>query len=201
MFDLINQGSVALRPLLGSPWLWVVVFLVAGLDALLPFMPSEAMVIAVAVLLGPDLEAQTMLLVVAALGAFAGDCLGHAIGRTAGPHALALLQRGEKGRSRSEWARERLERSAVVLIVTGRFVPGGRVASALATGSLHYPFARFALLDVIGVVIWSIYSVLVGYLGARQFTHDPAKGLLLSFTVGLLGAGLIIAGRRLFARR
>ncbi|MDT4994928.1 MAG: hypothetical protein QOH97_4820 [Actinoplanes sp.] len=33
----------------GSPWTLVVVFAVAGLDAVLPFMPSETTVVAAAV--------------------------------------------------------------------------------------------------------------------------------------------------------
>jgi membrane-associated protein len=37
------------RAVADSPWVLVVVFLVAGLDALLPLMPSESTVVAVAV--------------------------------------------------------------------------------------------------------------------------------------------------------
>ncbi|NBH09672.1 DedA family protein, partial [Amycolatopsis sp. SID8362] len=81
--ELLGQVTELLRGALGSPWLWVVVFAVSGLDALLPFMPSETTVVTVAVLLGPDPAQLTLLAAVAAGGAWAGDCLGYAVGRSA----------------------------------------------------------------------------------------------------------------------
>lgn len=100
--ELLGQVTELLRDALGSPWLWVLVFAVAGLDALLPFMPSETTVVTVAVLLGPDPAQLTLLAAVAAGGAWAGDCLGYAVGRAAGPQAIARLQRGPDGRRRHE---------------------------------------------------------------------------------------------------
>ncbi|ASR33942.1 hypothetical protein BAY61_01835 [Prauserella marina] len=201
MLELLGKLTDLLSDTLYSPWLWVIVFLVAGLDALLPFMPSETTVMTVAVLLGPDLAMLGLLVVVGAGGAFAGDCLGHWIGRKAGPRTLARLQRNEKGRQRYEWARQKVHKHGTVLIVAGRYLPGGRVASALATGSLRFPFRRFAILDAIGVTVWAAYSVAVGFLGASQFADDPAKGLLFAFAIGLLAVGCGEVARRLVARR
>ncbi|MFD2397543.1 DedA family protein [Prauserella oleivorans] len=141
MFELLHDLTAVLQSQLDSPWLWLVVFVVAGLDALLPFMPSETTVITVAVLLGPDVGGLALLTVVAAVGALAGDCFGHGIARGAGPRTLTRLQRTERGRRRYAWAREQLDRHGAVLVIAGRYVPGGRVASALATGSLRYPSA------------------------------------------------------------
>ncbi|WP_230423160.1 DedA family protein [Prauserella cavernicola] len=201
MFELLEQLTSMLESQLHSPWLWVIVFLVSGLDALLPFMPSETTVMTVAVLLGSDLVGLAVLAVVAAVGAWAGDLLGYGIARRAGPRTLERLQRGEKGRQRYEWAREKVHRHGTVLIVAGRYLPGGRVASALATGSLRYPLDRFAALDIVGTTIWATYSVLVGYLGAAQFAGEPSKGLLLAFAIGLLAVGCAEIARRLVSRR
>ncbi|PXY31992.1 DedA family protein [Prauserella muralis] len=201
MLDVLNDLTAVLRDTLDSPWLWLIVFALAGLDALLPFMPSEGTVMTVAVLLGPDLGGLATLAVVAAGGALAGDCFGHWIGRRAGPRTLRRLQRDEKGRRRYEWAQRKVHQHATVLIIAGRYLPGGRVASALATGSLRYPAGRFALLDAIGVSIWATYAVAVGYLGAARFADDPVKALLLAFGIGLLALGCVEAGRRLVSRR
>lgn len=195
--ELLEQVTGLLRDALGSPWLWVLVFAVSGLDALLPFMPSETTVVTVAVLLGPDPAQLTLLAVVAAGGAWAGDCLGYAVGRAAGPQAIARLQRGPDGRRHYEWALEQVRRNGGLLIIAARYLPGGRVASALANGSLGYPLRRFAPLDAAGAAIWAVYSVLIGFAGGAAFTDEPAKGLLLSFGLGL---GLVFAietGRRL----
>ncbi|WP_232376389.1 DedA family protein [Amycolatopsis aidingensis] len=201
MLDLLHRLTEVLQGTLGSPWLWVVVFLVAGLDALLPFMPSETTVITVAVLIGPDPGKLALLAVVAAGGALAGDCLGYWIGRGAGPLALRRLQRGERGRQQYLWARATVERHATALIVAGRYLPGGRVASALATGSMRFPATRFAALDAVGTSIWAGYSVLIGYIGGASFTEQPVKGLLLAFALGLLTVVTIEVFRRLRSRR
>jgi membrane protein DedA with SNARE-associated domain len=198
--ELLEQITGLLRTTLGSPWLWVLVFAIAGMDALLPFMPSETTVLIVAVLVGPDLGRLVFLALVAAAGAWAGDCLGYAIGRSAGPRAIARLQRGPAGRRRYEWARNRIDRHATLLIVAARYLPGGRVASALATGSMHYPLGRFVLLDAAGAALWAVYSVLIGYVGGATFANEPEKGLLVSFGIGLALVTAIEFGRRLRLR-
>jgi membrane protein DedA with SNARE-associated domain len=192
----VEQVTEALKGQLGSPWLWVIVFAMAGLDALLPFMPSETTVLVVAVLLGPDPARLVLLGVLAAAGAWAGDCLGYAIGRGAGPHVIARLQRGPSGRRRYDWARTKVENHAALLIVAARYLPGGRVASALATGSLHYPLRRFMPLDAAGAALWAVYTVLIGFAGGASFADEPAKGLLLSFGLGLALVGAIEFSRR-----
>jgi hypothetical protein len=45
MVELIDHVSDHLQRMVHSPWLWIALFLVAGLDASLPFMPSETTVI------------------------------------------------------------------------------------------------------------------------------------------------------------
>ncbi|OXM71549.1 DedA family protein [Amycolatopsis vastitatis] len=195
--ELLGQVTELLRDALGSPWLWLAVFAVAGLDALLPFMPSETTVVTVAVLLGPDPAQLTLLAAVAAGGAWAGDCLGYAVGRYAGPRAIARLRRGPDGRRRYEWARDQVRHHGGLLIIAARYLPGGRVASALANGSLGYPPGRFVTLDVAGAAIWAVYSVLIGFAGGAAFADEPGKGLLLSFSLGLGLVFAIEAGRRL----
>lgn len=201
MLELLNEFAALLRDALDSPWLWLLLFVVSGLDALLPFMPSESSVMTVAVLLGPDFPALAALTAVAASGALAGDLLGHSVGRVAGPRTLRRLQRNERGRRTYEWARCKVHRHATLIVVAGRYVPGGRVASALATGSLRFPVARFAVLDAIGVTIWAVYAVAVGYAGAASFTDNPVMGLLVAFGLGLLVVGCVEIGRRIVSRR
>lgn len=195
--ELLGHVTELLRGALGSPWLWVLVFAVSGLDALLPFMPSETTVVTVAVLFGPDPAQLALLAAVAAGGAWTGDCLGYAVGRTAGPRAIALLRRGPAGPRRYEWARDQVRHHGGLLIIAARYLPGGRVASALANGSLGYPLPRFVLVDAAGAAIWAVYSVLIGLAGGAAFAGEPVKGLLLSFGLGLALVLAIEGGRRL----
>ncbi|SFK82283.1 membrane protein DedA, SNARE-associated domain [Amycolatopsis sacchari] len=200
MLEALNHITELLRDTLSSPWLWVLVFAVAALDALLPFMPSETTVVTVAVLLGPDVPRLALLVAMAAVGAFAGDCLSHWIGRRAGPRMLARLQRGERGQARYEWARSQVERRGALLIVAARYLPGGRVASGLATGSMGVSWARFIAYDALGTGIWAVYSVCIGAVGGTKFADEPAKGLLLSFGIGLLLVAVLEVARRIRSR-
>ncbi|MFD3421850.1 DedA family protein [Streptomyces decoyicus] len=194
MFEQMDQLTEPLQGMLGSPWLWLIVLLVSGLDALLPFMPSETTVVLVAVLIGPDLPLLALLAGVAAAGALAGDCLGYAVGRYAGPRATARLLRGERGRARHTRARARIERHAALLVVAGRFLPGGRVVAALSTGSVRFPLRRFVLLDALGAGIWAVCSAALGGLGGAALTDSPAKAMLLASGTGVVvacGAGYL----------
>ncbi|MEV6568194.1 DedA family protein [Streptomyces kronopolitis] len=187
--DRLDQLTEPLQGMLDSPWLWLLVLLVSGLDALLPFMPSETTVVLLAVLIGPDPPLLALLAGVAAAGALAGDCLGYAVGRRAGPRALARLLRGARGRARHLRARAMVERHAALLIIAGRFVPGGRVIATLSTGSVGFPLRRFVALDAVGAGLWAVCSAALGGFGGTAFTDSPVVGMLLAS-----GAGLLVAG-------
>lgn len=197
MLDLLGQVTEHLQAMLHSPWLWLVVFLVAGLDAVLPFMPSETTVIIVAVLVTSSALQLTLLVIVAATGALAGDALGYAIGRWAGPGALARLERRERGRNLRGWAHTRLHAHARLLLIAGRYIPGVRAVTMITAGALGYPPRRFLAADAIGTTLWAIYATLIGYLGGATFTDHPDKGVLLALAIGLVLAVLLEAGRRL----
>jgi membrane-associated protein len=200
MLELLDRFVTLLQSTVDSPWLWLIVFLVTMLDALIPFSPSETTLVTVAVLVTPRPELLALLVLVAAVGAFAGDCASHAMGRFAGPGMISRFSRGEKGRERVEWARAKVHEYAVLLILVARYLPGGRFASGIATGGVRYPWPRFLVLDGIGTTLWAAYGALVGYIGGRQFTDSPAKGLLLAFAIALLGVVVVEAGRRIWAR-
>ncbi|MEU9110487.1 VTT domain-containing protein [Streptomyces sp. NPDC048483] len=213
MFDQLDQFAEPLRGMLDSPWLWLIVLLVSGLDALLPFMPSETTVVLVAVLIGPHPPLLALLAAVAAAGALAGDCLGYAVGRCAGPRATAWLLRRigvspaqaksrawGSGRARRRpgphRARTTVERHAATLVIAGRFLPGGRVVAALSTGSVRFPLRRFVLLDAVGAGLWALFSTALGGLGGAALTDSPVKGLLLASGAGLVVAGCVACLRR-----
>ncbi|MFG2141334.1 DedA family protein [Streptomyces sp. NPDC048650] len=197
MVDQLDQLAAPLRGMLDSPWLWLTVLLVSGLDALLPFMPSETTVVCVAVLIGPRPPQLALLAAVAAAGALAGDCLGYAVGRRAGPRATTRLLRGARGRDRMRRARAMVERHAATLVIAGRFLPGGRVVAALCTGGAGFPLRRFVLLDALGATLWALFSTALGGLGGAALTASPVRALLLASGAGLLVAvGAAVLRRR-----
>ncbi|WP_084612515.1 DedA family protein [Thermocrispum municipale] len=200
MFELLDQFVTLLRTTVDSPWLWVLLFLITMLDAVIPFSPSETTVVTVAVLVSPHFELLLLAIAVSALGAFVGDCASHAMGRFAGPSLIARFSRGEKGRERIEWARAKVHQHAVLLLLVARYLPGGRFATGVATGGIRYPWRKFLTFDLIGTTIWASYSVLIGYVGGSYFADNPGKALLLAFAIALTTVGLIEVGRRIWAR-
>src|SRR3970282_187119 len=110
----------------GSPWTYVVVLVIAALDAVIPFVPSETTVIAASVLAGDGTLELPLVMGAAAVGATAGDNLSYLIGRTLGRRVTERFFRGPRAQGRLRWASDQLSRRGGSLIVVSRFLPGGR---------------------------------------------------------------------------
>ncbi len=201
MLELLSRMTDFLQGLLPSPWLWVVVLVVSALDGLLPFMPSDTTVILVGVLVAPDPLRLILLIVVATVGCVLGDVLSYLIGRYSGTAVLDRFTREEKGRKRREWAVSRLHRHGTLLILLGRYIPAGRVATMITAGALRYPTRTFLLTEIIAAIVWATFFALLGYAGGASFQHHPALGMLMAFGTVLILAALLELGRRLVARR
>jgi membrane protein DedA with SNARE-associated domain len=178
-----------------SGWAYAVVFLLALLDAVLPVVPSETAVITAGVVAaGGDLFLP-LVIVLAAAGAFLGDNTAYWIGRRFGTWVVEKFFSGEKAKKRLDWAERQIEERGGVLIVVGRFIPGGRTAITLSCGLLRYSWPRFLALDAVAASVWAVYASLLGYFGGRAFEHAAWKGLVLALAIGFAMAGAIEAGR------
>ncbi len=170
-----------------SPWLLVAVLVLATIDGFFPPVPSESIVIGVAVLAmtgdGPSLW---LLVLVAAVGAFTGDLIAYTIGTKVPIDRLRIFQ-GKRGKASLAWARRALAQRGTVLILSARFVPIGRVAVNMTAGAVHFPRPRFILIAAIAALVWGGYSTLLG-IGAGVFLHDHP---LVAIAVGVAG-GVVI---------
>jgi membrane-associated protein len=200
MLDLLGQLTDALHGMIDSPWLWLIVFAVAGLDALLPFMPSETTVVIVGVLIAPDPALLPVLILVAAGGAWTGDCLAYAIARRFGPRVTARMLRTDKGRRRHALGQNLLHRHGTQAIIAGRYIAGVRSVTMMTAGILRYPIRRFLITDAIGAGVWAVFAGLIGFLGGAAFEGNPLMGMLLALTTGLLLAALLELARRVTTR-
>lgn len=197
-FCLIPHGDDMphyLAAVAASPWVLAVVFVVAGLDALLPFMPSESTVVACGVAAAGTGRPQLGLLIAAAAaGAYAGDALSYRIGRRGTGSVTARLTH-RRARAVHTWVRGLLVRQGGLVVVFARYVPGGRSATALAAGVVGYPSGRFHRYTAAGVVLWSVQAALLGYLGGAVFADRPVLGFALAG-----GAALAITGAAVLVR-
>ncbi|SCG70108.1 DedA family protein [Micromonospora inositola] len=166
MFDTVDA---TLATVAGSHWVLLVVAVLAAADALVPLAPSESTLIAVAVASAASGRPPLVFIVVAAaLGAYGGDRLAYGVGRRFGPAMTARLQRRRRTRAMAELAHRVMHRRGQTLIVFGRYLPGGRSATAITAGLVGYPLGRFQRFTALAVTIWAVWAALLGYQGAGQ---------------------------------
>ena len=173
-----------------------------ALDAVLPVLPSETIIITLGVVTAGSADPRIALLVAcAAAGAFLGDNLCYVLGRRFGPWIDRRFFRSEKGARQRAWAVQSLERYGIPLIIACRFIPGGRTVVMLSCGIVRYDRRRFIIATAIAGVIWACYAFFIGRLGGKAFEDKPWAGLLLAFGGTLAISALIELVRRLRARR
>jgi membrane-associated protein len=185
-----------------SPLSYLVALLVPGLDALLPVLPSETVVIALGVATAGRFDAGIGALVaLAAAGAFLGDSLSYWCGRRFGPLIERRFFRSGKGKQRRAWAEQALDRFGAPIIIACRFIPGGRTAVTLSCGMVGYPPRRFVAATACAGVIWASYAFFLGRLGGQAFEDQPWLGLLLALGATVLLSAVVEVIRRGRRRR
>jgi membrane-associated protein len=184
-----------------SGWAYGIVFVLALLDAVLPVVPSETVVITAGVVAAAGSLNVLLVVAAAACGAFAGDNLAYLIGYRFGGRAADKFLRGEKGKRSLRWAETQLGERGGELIAIARFIPGGRTAITLSAGTVRFGWPRFAMFDAIAAVIWGVYASLLGYYGGKTFEGAEWKGLLLALAIAFALAGLIELVRWYVKRR
>jgi membrane protein DedA with SNARE-associated domain len=176
-------------------------------------VPSESVLIAVAtvstsaaVVGGADVDAALAagagpplwaLVLVAAFAAWVGDHLVFHLGRRVGPERWRWMRRPRVARG-IDWARRALARRGGLYIVTGRFIPGGRVAVNFVAGSTRYPRGRFAVTAGLAAIVWASYSVGIGVFFGALFDGQPLLAMVLGIVVACV-AGLVLDA--VFGRR
>jgi len=187
MFDFgpLNDFFDYLITLSGQPVFLLAAFAIALLDSVVPVVPSETMLVVGGVAAGAGHQQVALVILAGALGAFAGDNLAYQLGRSHETRIRHLLFRGEKGERRLQWATRQLDKRGGLLLITARFIPGGRTAVTVSSGVTRQPRRRFMIWDAIACVIWATYATLLGYIGGKQFEDAPWKGLILAFVVAV----------------
>jgi membrane-associated protein len=186
----------------GSPWTYLVVFVAAGGDVLLPIIPSETILITAGVVAAKGDLSPILLGICGGLGAALGDNIAYLLGDKVGEPIAERLFRGEKARGRLEWSERAIRSHGPVLVLVGRFIPGGRTAATLAAGLLGMPWkTRFLPFDAIAAFLWAFYAVMLGYLGGATFRDSTWKPLLIAFGIACLIGVAIEVYRQVQKRR
>jgi membrane-associated protein len=176
-------------PLMTSPVLYPLLTGLSSLDGVLPMVPSEAAVVTAGVFSHTGTPNLWVVVVATALGVFAGDHLAYGLSRSVfGPR---LISRSKHVSQAVGAASRQLDRRAGLLIVTSRFLPGGRVTMNAACGTARLPLSRFSPASAVAALAWAAYMAGIGFLGGAAFVENPL--LALAVGIGLsIGLGSVI---------
>ncbi|WP_404386594.1 DedA family protein [Knoellia locipacati] len=168
----------------GAGWLLPALFVYFAVDGIVPPLPSEGVLIALAAV-GASTGAPHWLglLAVAWAGAWVGDNLAYLLGSRTGFDRL--VRRSDRGRRTMDWARRGFDSRGALIVVVGRWIPVGRAAVNLMAGAAGYSQPRFAAWTVLSAGLWAAWSVALGTLAGR-WVEDNA------LLAGALGAGLAL---------
>jgi membrane-associated protein len=180
---------------------YLVVLAAAAGDVVIPIVPSETILITAGILAAKGTMSIWLVIPAAAAGAVLGDNISYWLGRRFGARIARRVFRSDEGRARLAWAQSAIHRRGIVLVIMGRFIPGGRTASTFAAGTLEMRYARFFAADVCAGLIWAVYAALLGYVGGATFEGSTWKPFASSIGVAVLLGLCIELWRRVQLRR
>jgi membrane-associated protein len=166
-------------------WFPLIVFVIALLDSVIPIVPSETTVIAGGVAAGAGNQQLLIIIVAGAAGAFIGDNIAYTIGRRFGPRVNRWAGRKQGRTERLSAAAAQIKRRGGPLLITARFIPGGRTVLTISCGLTAQPRQWFAFWIAIAAVIWASYAALLGYAFGAAFEDDHTIAFLLAFGFAL----------------
>lgn len=185
-FALVDSLVEWLGSFSSSPWFYLVIFLIALGDSVIPIVPSETTVILGGIAAGQGNLSIVLVLVLGAAGAYVGDTTAYLIGQRSGAFITRVFFRGEKGQARLLAAGEQIRQRGGLLLITARFIPGGRTALTFSCGLTGQPFwSWFTRWDLLAVIIWSSYAGLLGFFFGDRFEDDHTAAFWWAFSTAL----------------
>lgn len=206
--DLFESTEEFITDVSKSPWFFLLLFTVAFVDSFFPVVPSEFTVIAGGVASGAgtlidDRSVVSLLLVIllGALGAYGGDSFAYWIGRNSDKTIRRWFFRGERGEERLLAAGAQIRKRGGLLLITARFIPGGRTAMTISCGLTRQPFLEwFTRWDLLATTLWASYAGMLGFF-VGDAVENQSTALWLAFGIALSITVVIEAVRWIIDRR
>lgn len=141
------------------------------------------------------------ILVIAVVGAFAGDSLGYLIGIKSGRGLVSRFEDRFKMRERVERVQSYFDKYGGVTVLFARLVSGVDAFVPLAAGMGHMNYGRYAAFDLPAIAVWATAFVIMGYLSGENWERieNAAEkigwgliGIAVALLVGIYVARLIV---------
>ena len=187
-------SAVASSPdpqVVGYPTLFVLV----ALGAIVPVIPTGAVVSAAAVVAWHAGTPYDLPLVfaVAGLAALVGDTALYWLAKHGVGHWLQRL-RARVDTPRLDATQRRLGDHATTVLVVSRLIPAGRIPVMVACLASGWPVRRFVRSDVAAALAWAAGYLAIGALGGSLFP-EPWEGIVAVIAVVLVTASAPSAWR------
>lgn len=201
--DWITELTDTLGDWASNWWFLGAILVIAFLDSVIPIVPSETTVIigGVAVSTGEAPYPLWAVIIAGAVGAFLGDNTAYSIGRWWAPAFERRAERKLKFRARLGWAREQIEERGGMLLITARFIPGGRTVLTLSSGITRQRRPWFVKWTMIAATIWAVYAAGLAYIVGQPFKDDHTTAFLVAFGTAMAVNVLIEVVRHVRNRR
>jgi membrane protein DedA with SNARE-associated domain len=125
------------------------------------------------------------IIAVAALGALTGDTVAYVIGRSAGGRLQRRWNDDPKRLARLDWAKTQIARRGGLLLITARFIPGGRTAVTLTCGITRQRWQWFVPFAALAGTLWAVYAAGLGYYFGDRFRDSHTTAFVAAFTAAL----------------
>jgi membrane protein DedA with SNARE-associated domain len=182
-WEWLQDASEWLEDFSANWWFLAIIFAVAFFDSIVPIVPSETMVIIGGVAAGAGDQQLLAVIASGAVGAFLGDNAAYVIGARLSGWIERRATERPTWQTRLDWAEEQIKVRGGPLLVTARFIPGGRTALTVSSGITHQPRRWFVSWIAVAVLIWASYAAILGYAFGETFDHSTA--FLLAFGTAL----------------
>ena len=188
LFDIALHLDQHLQALVAAhgAWIYLILFVIIFCETGLvvtPFLPGDSLLFVagtIAAAGGMDIHLLVLLLIVAAI---LGDAVNYGVGHYIGPRIFKSRDSRWLNPKHLDRAHAFYERHGGKTIIIARFVPIIRTYAPFVAGAASMTYAKFALYNISGAVLW---VVLLGYAGYFFGNLPLIKNNLTLVIIGII---------------
>ena len=200
MLAILDDVFDRLQDVSNSHWFYAIIAAIALLDSIIPIVPSETAVILGGIAAGQHQLNIWIVIGAGAVGAVMGDNIAYAIGKRFSERIQGWYNKKPKRARKLAWATNQLRTRGGSLLLTARFIPGGRTIITLTSGITNQKRWKFVFFVLVACSLWAGYAAGLGYLFGDRFEKGSKTALLVALGVALSLTVLIEIIRRKFRR-
>ena len=185
MLAILDSFFDRLQDISTAQWFYAVIVGIALLDSVIPIVPSETAVILGGIAAGEHHLRIWFVIAAAAGGGLLGDNIAYGIGHRFSERIQRFYMRKPRRARRLAWAEHQLRTRGGSLLLTARFIPGGRTIVTVVSGITRQKRWKFVVFDLIACAIWAGYAAGLGYFFGKRFEGDHTTALLVAFGTAL----------------